>query len=201
MRAWRRTVASVITAVALLAVAAWPSLAQEPSPGPTAIPSPEPTARPTPGATILPLPGVPNRPPTIVGVCSTASDHVWRISTAELDLMYYKIAYTPSFDDMSVWRASGDLERVGDEYTATVTSSRSDGPMLDVIWAYFSGMRSTAIASDVACESGGTPAASAPPEPAPEPLPTSVTPPDDPAAFISMVFDLWARILDAIAGS
>jgi hypothetical protein len=151
-------------------MAAWPVLAQEPSPTPTVPPpSAGPATRPpSPIPTTLPQSGVPNGPPAIAGVCSTERDHVWRISTTELGLMYYGVAYTPSFADMQVWRVNAMLERVGDRYEVVVATDRSDGDTLEVVWSYFAGMRSAATAAERTCDPGEIPAAS--------PAPTPITP-------------------------
>jgi hypothetical protein len=171
MRMAVRYLGSLSIAMAMLIAPAGSSLAQEP----TASPSPTPAATPW----GIP-PGVPHNPPTVVGICSTEIEHLWRISTGELDLMYYKVSYTPSWADMTVWRGTADLERRDGEYAVTVTSSRSDGEILEVIWTYFSGMRNSATASEEMCQPEEAASPSPPPsEPALQPALTSATSPED----------------------
>lgn len=204
-RSW--TTACAVVAIAMLVVAASPAIAEDPSPaptmtsspGPTMSSSPGPTSPPQPGQTVLPLPGVPNGPPSIAGICSTQDDHLWRISTTELDLMYDGVAYSPSFADMNAWRRIATLERVDDQYQVIVSSSRADGPALDVIWQYFSGMRNSAIASEAAC----APDASTPaPQPSaavePDPSPIEAPSLDDIVAVVSRVLEMMAATFDAI---
>lgn len=201
MRVKSWTTASAVAAIALLVVASAPAMADDPSAGPTMSPSPGPTSPPQPGQTILPQPGVPNGPPTIVGICSTPGDHFWRISTTELDLMYHGVAYSPSFADMTTWARIATLERVDGEYGVTVSSSRADGPALDVIWQYFSGMRSSAIASEAACEPDASPAVSPPPaDLTPEPSPTQAPTTDEIVALVSRLAEVGADTFDAIVG-
>ena len=75
----------------------------------------------------------PTTPPSVAGLCATANDYLWTISTEEAGLAAYDVEYSTSFKD---WALPAVLSPDGHgKYSATVAASKGSGTTLYARWA------------------------------------------------------------------